>query len=46
LNGEIFYSLKEAQVVVEMWRTHYNTLRPRSALGYRAPAPMSWIAAA
>ena len=46
LNGEIFYSLKEAQVVVEMWRTHYNTVRPHSSLGYRAPAPMSWIAAA
>jgi hypothetical protein len=28
LNGEIFYSLKEAQVVIEMWRKHYNTLRP------------------
>ena len=25
LNGEIFYSLQEAQVVVEMWRKHYNT---------------------
>lgn len=46
LNGEIFYSLKEAQIVVEMWRTHYNTVRPHSALGYRAPAPMTWIAAA
>lgn len=46
LNGEIFYSLKEAQVVVEMWRTHYNTVRPHSALGYRAPAPLTWITAA
>ena len=46
LNGEIFYSLKEAQVVVEMWRTHYNTVRPHSALGYRAPAPLTSIAAA
>jgi len=46
LNGEVFYSLKEAQVVVEMWRTHYNTVRPHSSLGYRAPVPMSWIAAA
>ena len=46
LNGEIFYSLKEAQVVIEMWRKHYNTIRPHSALGYRPPAPLSWITAA
>jgi len=39
LNGEIFYSLKEAQIVVEQWRVLYNTLRPHSALGYRPPAP-------
>jgi putative transposase len=39
LNGEIFYSLKEAQVVIEKWRVMYNTTRPHSALGYRPPAP-------
>ena len=39
LNGEIFYSLKEAQVVIEQWRVQYNTVRPHSALGYRPPAP-------
>jgi putative transposase len=39
LNGEIFYSLKEAQIVIEKWRVHYNTKRPHSALGYRPPAP-------
>jgi transposase InsO family protein len=39
LNGEIFYSLREAQVVIEKWRVVYNTLRPHSALGYRPPAP-------
>ena len=39
LNGEIFYSLKEAQVLIEMWRKHYNTLRPHSALGYYPPVP-------
>jgi transposase InsO family protein len=39
LNGEIFYSLKEAQVLVEMWRQHYNKVRPHSALGYKPPAP-------
>ena len=41
LNGEIFYSLKEAQVLIERWRHHYNTVRPHSALGYRPPAPMT-----
>jgi putative transposase len=39
LNGEIFYSLREAQVVIEKWRVHYNTQRPHSSLGYRPPAP-------
>lgn len=39
LNGEIFYTLKEAQIVIEQWRIHYNTKRPHSALGYRPPAP-------
>ena len=39
LNGEIFYTLKEAQVLIERWRKHYNTIRPHSALGYRPPAP-------
>ena len=39
LNGEIFYSLKEAQVLIEQWRVEYNTQRPHSALGYRPPAP-------
>ena len=39
LNGEIFYSLKEAQTLIENWRRHYNTIRPHSALGYRPPAP-------
>ena len=39
LNGEIFYSLREAQIVIEQWRRHYNTIRPHSSLGYRPPAP-------
>ncbi|MGC1299717.1 MAG: IS3 family transposase [Alloacidobacterium sp.] len=46
LNGEIFYSLKEARIVIEQWRKYYNTERPHSALGYRPPAPASWIVAA
>ena len=39
LNREIFYSLREAQVIIEGWRKHYNTKRPHSALGYQPPAP-------
>jgi transposase InsO family protein len=39
LNGEIFYTLREAQVLIEQWRQHYNRVRPHSALGYRPPAP-------
>jgi putative transposase len=42
-NGESFYSLREAQIVIEQWRKHYNTKRPYSALGYRPPAPESII---
>ena len=39
LNGEIFYTLKEAKIMIEAWRRHYNTVRPHSSLGYRPPAP-------
>mgnify|MGYP005680398707 CR=1 FL=1 len=39
LNGEIFYSLFEAKVLIERWRRHYNTKRPHSSLGGRPPAP-------
>jgi putative transposase len=38
-DGEIFYSLKEAQIVIESWRRHFNTPRPHGSLGYRPPAP-------
>ena len=41
LNREIFYTLKEAQVLVERWRREYNQIRPHSALGYRPPAPVA-----
>jgi putative transposase len=37
LNGEIFYSLKDVQVLAERWRVHDNTLRPH--------APEVWLAA-
>ena len=39
LNGEIFDTLIEAQVLIERWRRDYNHIRPHSALGYRPPAP-------
>ena len=39
LNREIFYTLKEAKILIERWRVHYNTIRPHSSLGYRPPAP-------
>ena len=43
LNREIFYSLREAQIIIEGWGKHYNTVRPHSALGYRPPAPETII---
>ncbi len=39
LNGEIFYSLREAEIIIESWRRHYNAIRPHASLGYRPPAP-------
>jgi hypothetical protein len=39
LNGEIFYTLKEAIIIIEMWRKEYNTIRPHSSLGYQPPVP-------
>ena len=39
LNGEIFYTLAEARILIEAWRQQYNTVRPHSSLGYRPPAP-------
>jgi hypothetical protein len=47
LNGEIFYSLREAQVVIEQWRRHYNTIRNiqtnRANLAY-GRLPSMWFA--
>lgn len=42
LSGEIFYSLKEAKVLIERWRVHYNTVRPHSSFGYRTQAPQAF----
>jgi len=43
LNGEIFYTLREAQVIIEQWRRHYNTVRPHSSLGGKPPAPETLV---
>ena len=45
LNGEIFYSLAEAKIVIESWRRHYNTVRPHGSLGYKPPAPEVFVPA-
>ena len=45
LNGEIFYTLAEAKILIERWRHHYNTIRPHSSLGYRPPAPAAVLPA-
>lgn len=39
LDREVFDTLLEAKVLIERWRRAYNTVRPHSSLGYRAPAP-------
>ncbi|MGE3702731.1 MAG: transposase, partial [Hyphomicrobiaceae bacterium] len=46
LNGEIFTTLREAQIVIEEWRRHYNRVRPHSWLGYKPPTPeaVAWPA--
>ena len=46
LNREIFYTLKEAQILIERWRQEYNYIRPHSSLGYRPPAPQAWLMSA
>jgi putative transposase len=38
LNREIFFTLREAQVLIEAWREEHNQQRPHSAIGYRPPA--------
>lgn len=39
LTGEIFFTRREARIVIESWRQHYNAVRPHSSLGYKPPAP-------
>lgn len=43
LAREIFYSLEEAHILIEIWRKHYNTVRPHSSLGYRPPVPATLL---
>lgn len=43
LNRERFYTLKEAQILIEAWRREYNHIRPHSSLNYRPPAPLATI---
>jgi putative transposase len=43
LNGEIFHTLKEAKMLIEQWRVHYNTVRPHSSLDWKPPAPESLL---
>jgi transposase InsO family protein len=43
LNCEMFYTLTEAQILIERWRREYNTIRPHSSLGYRPPAPEAML---
>jgi len=45
LDGEIFYSLAEAKIVIESWRRHYNAVRPHGSLGYKPPAPEVFVPA-
>ena len=46
LNGELFYTLEEARVLIEAWRREYNQFRPHSSLSYRPPAPAAWLPSA
>ena len=36
-NGEIFYTLKEAQILIESSHCHFNPVRPHSNVRYRPP---------
>ena len=39
---EIFYSLREAQIVIGLWQHNCDRIRPHSSLGFRPPAPVSY----
>ena len=46
LNGEIFDTLKEAEILTRQWLQIYNEIRPHSSLGYLPPAPQAVFFAA
>jgi transposase InsO family protein len=43
--SESFYTLREAQIVIESWRRHYNTIRPHASIGCKPPAPEVFVPA-
>ena len=43
--ARIFYTFREAQIVIESWRRHYNTIRPHASIGYKPPAPEVFVPA-
>ena len=45
LDREIFYTLREVQVLTEQYRRTYNRIRPHSSLGYRPPGPQAVLTA-
>ena len=45
LNVELFDTLREARVLTDCCRHHYNMVRPHSSLGYRTSAPEAVLSA-
>jgi putative transposase len=45
LNREVFANLKEAKILAEDYRSHYNHYRPHGALGYLTPMEFAAIEA-
>jgi len=42
MNWEMFYTLKEAQIIVESWRNHYNTIKRARRLGLPSASPAGY----
>ena len=45
LDGEVFHTLREAEVAIESWRRHHNGVRPHASLGFKPPAPEVFVPA-
>lgn len=43
LDGELFDTMAEAEILTRRWVTTYNTVRPHSSLGFRPPAPQAGL---